>query len=109
MADLPLLLANPNNGAHVALTEEKERLLNRLNHEAQEAFEAARTRAIQQGRPLPEPPKPLTAGDMEYPKFLYDSAGRSKLVRNQAEHRSAGSGWAEEPPKPPEPPKKKEE
>lgn len=83
----------------MALTKEKEFLMNRLNEEARKAYEEARDKAVQSGRPLPTPPAPLEPVHLEYPKFLYNSSGEAKLVRDAGEHKSVGAGWGEAPPK----------
>jgi hypothetical protein len=33
----------------------------------------------------------------QYPMWIYNAAGDSKLVKSLAEHKAAGAGWKESP------------
>jgi hypothetical protein len=69
------------------MTPEKETLMHQMNEHAQKTYEAARQKAVQEGRPLPKEPAVLKPSDIEYPKFLY-SGNTPKFVKDAAEHKA---------------------
>lgn len=97
----------------MGLTPTKEMVLLKLNEAATHAHQEATEKAQRLGRQPPPAPVPVTAEQIEYPKWVHKGwkvaskvpghhkPEESELAKD-AEHLKAllAEGWTEEPPKP---------